>query len=202
MILSAYIPYVTTLRGVARTCGTDHHRVRRVLEQNGIAVVRGKIGPFSDDRRAKIGEASKGRTSWAKGKKMPKISLYKNMAAHLRFDVSVEWLLLFEDIEKLKFLNRCVRRGDRFVLTSEEYKAYIVRFYHDDQFNSAYGGWLKSGKDKWKRPTIDHINPRANGGCNMLNNLQFLTWFENRAKCDMTQKEWDVVKHNIKDYLI
>jgi len=32
--------------------------------------------------------------------------------------------------------------------------------------------------------------------------LQFLTWFENRAKCDMSQEDWNKVKLNIKDYLI
>jgi len=41
-----------------------------------------------------------------------------------------------------------------------------------------------------------------NGGCNMIDNLQFLTWFENRAKCDMSQEDWNKVKLNIKDYLI
>ena len=203
MILSAYIPCVTTLRSVARTCDTDHHRVKRVLEKNGIVIVKGKLAPFSDQHRDKIRETGKGRTSWSKGKKMPKSALYKNMATHLRFDVYVDWLLAFDDIEKLKFLNRCITcKGGRFELTTEDYKSYIVRFYHDDQFNSVYERWLKSGKDKWKRPTIDHINPRANGGCNMIDNLQFLTWFENRAKCDMSQEDWNKVKLNIKDYLI
>ena len=32
--------------------------------------------------------------------------------------------------------------------------------------------------------------------------LQFLTWFENRAKNDMSQDEWNKVKANMKDYLI
>jgi len=158
---------------------------------------------FSKEHRENISKACMGRETWSKGKKMPKSSIYKNMAAHLRFDVSVEWLLSFEDIEKLKVLNRCITcKGGRFELKTEDYKAYIVRFYHDDQFNSVYEGWLKSGKEKWKRPTIDHINPRANGGCNRIENLQFLTWFENRAKCDMSQEDWDSVKANIKDYLI
>ena len=201
MILSEYIPYVTTLRSVARTCGTDHHKVKRVLEKNEIVIVKGKIAPFSDQHRAKIGEASKKRISWSKGKKMTKSSVYKNMAAHLRFDVSVEWLLAFEDIEKLKFLNRSVGRGERFDITTEEYKAYIVRFYKDYQFNRLYKKWLDSEQCKWKRPTIDHINPRSNGGCNKVENLQFLTWFENRAKCDMSQEDWDIVKENIKEYL-
>ena len=35
-----------------------------------------------------------------------------------------------------------------------------------------------------------------------LDNLQFLTWFENRAKNDMSMDEWIDIKNNIKDYLI
>ena len=40
------------------------------------------------------------------------------------------------------------------------------------------------------------------GGTNNINNLQVLTWFENRCKNDMTQKEWDNMKERIGDYLI
>jgi len=144
-----------------------------------------------------------GRKTWSKGKRMPKGSLYKNMAAHLRFDVSSEWLSGFSDIEKLKFMNSAItRRGGRFDLTTAEYIKYIGKFYKEDQFNKIYSAWVDSDFNKWKRPTIDHINPRTNGGCNKLDNLQFLTWFENRTKCDMTQTEWDEVKKNIKEYLI
>ena len=27
-----------------------------------------------------------------------------------------------------------------------------------------------------------------------LDNIQFLTWFENRAKAEMSQQEWDIFK--------
>ena len=50
------------------------------------------------------------------------------------------------------------------------------------------------------KPSIDHINPKANNGTNDLSNLQFLTWFENRCKNDMSQKEWEDVKVSIKEY--
>ena len=93
-------------------------------------------------------------------------------------------------------------RGGRFDLTTEDYVGYINKFYNDPQLEGLYLVWIFSGKDKWLRPTIDHIDPRAKGGNNDLENLQFLTWFENRAKCDMTQDEWNSVKLNMKDYLI
>jgi len=201
-IIEAYKPNVTSLRDVASVCGTDHHRVKRVLDAHNIEIVKAKAKPLSSEHRRKIGEKSKGRKPNL-GKKMPKTSLYKNMAAHIRFDVTSEWLSEFSDIEKLKFLNYAItRRGGRFELSTDDYIEYIERFYDDRQFNDLYFSWIISQKNKWLRPTIDHINPRANGGCNRIENLQFLTWFENRAKCDMTQDEWNNVKANIKDYLV
>ena len=158
---------------------------------------------FSEEHRRKISESCKGRKTWNKGKKMSKSSLYKNMVSHLRFNVDVAWIEKFEDIERLKFLNSCIsKRKDRFEVSDSWYVSYIEKFYSDQQFNRIYQKWLSNGKDKYLRPTIDHINPRASGGKNDLNNLQFLSWFENRAKCDMTQSEWDRLKININQYLV
>jgi len=157
---------------------------------------------FTEEHRAAISRACKGRTSWIKGKSMPKSSLYKNMSSHIRFDVDAEWLSQFEDIEKLKFLNRCIsKRSSRFEVSTEWYKAYILKFYNDRQFNAIYSRWIDSDNG-YLRPTIDHINPRANGGSNEISNLQFLSWFENRAKNDMPQDEWNNLKSNIQDYLV
>jgi 5-methylcytosine-specific restriction endonuclease McrA len=157
---------------------------------------------FTQQHRENISKACKGRKTWSKGKKMSKESLYKNMAWHIRFNVDREWLSQFEDIEKLKFLNRCIsKRKDRFEVDTEWYKKYILKFYNNKQFENIYRKWLGSNDD-YLRPTIDHINPKANGGNNELNNLQFLTWFENRSKNDMPQVVWNKLKENIKDYLI
>lgn len=52
------------------------------------------------------------------------------------------------------------------------------------------------------QPSIDHINPKANWWDNNLDNLQFLTWFENRCKNDMNQEEWNLLKNNIDKYFI
>jgi 5-methylcytosine-specific restriction endonuclease McrA len=82
------------------------------------------------------------------------------------------------------------------------YKSYIERFYADDQFNRVYKRYLKNTKDKYLVPSIDHIVPKTKGGTDDVNNLQVLSWFENRAKNNMTQAEWDRVKQNMKEYLI
>jgi len=202
-ILETYVPGKTSLREVARIVGTNHHKVKRVLLGNGVKVVKGRRGALTKEHRENISRACKGRKAWSKGKKMPKRSLYKNMASHIRFDVSAEWLSKFEDVEKLKFLNACILdRSGRYEETTEWYKEYIEKFYNDPQFNSLYKKWLNSGKDKYMSPTIYHIVPRSKGGTNEIENLQFLSWLENRCKNDMTQDEWNLFKLNLKEYLI
>lgn len=157
---------------------------------------------FTKEHREAISKACKGRKAWSKGKKMPKESLYKNMASHIRFDVTAEWLSQFEDIEKLKFLNRCIsKRKDRFEVDTEWYMLYLSKFYNDVQFNKVYNKWFGT-QDDYLRPTIDHIHPKASGGNNDIENLQFLSWFENRAKNDMPQEQWCIIKENINRYLI
>ena len=129
--------------------------------------------------------------------------LYNNMAIHLRFDVTWQWLSQFDNIEKLKLLNDCItNRSNRFNVSTEWYKQYIERFWNCEQFNLIYDRWVNSGKEKYKKPSIDHIVPNAKGGTNDIENLQFLSWFENRCKNDMTQDEWNILKSNIEEYLI
>ncbi|AKO61004.1 hypothetical protein AXI76_gp103 [Pseudoalteromonas phage H101] len=202
LIIDSYVEGETSLREVAEICKTDHHRVKRVLEKFGITIVKAKRKPFSSEHRKKLSDIAKGRPSWAKGKKMPKESLYKNMASHLRFDVGWEWLSRYEDIEKLKFLNRSItNRDNRWIISTEDYKVFIERFYYCEQFNKLYFKWLGTN-DKYLKPSIDHVVPKAKGGSNTISNLQFLTWFENRCKNDLSQVEWDLIKSNLGDYLL
>ena len=125
------------------------------------------------------------------------------MLTHLRFSVDLMWLMKFSDFEKLKFLNASLTNRDkRWDESSEWYIAYIERFYFDNQFNLLYDRWNKSGCKPYMKPSIDHITPKAKGGTNALDNLQFLTWFENRCKNDMSQEDWNILKSNIEEYLI
>ena len=201
-IIAAYKPGVTTLRQVAHLCKTNHHYVKSVLVSSGIPILRGKRKPFTAEHRRKIGESSKGRVgSWLGKKHTPRMIL-QNMRSHLRYDVSLNWLERFEDVERLKYLNSCLRRSERFPSSLEWYMAFIEKFYRDQQFLLIYHKWLANAKCRWLRPTIDHINPKSIGGSSDISNLQFLPWFENRAKCDMTKEEWALVKSNISFYLV
>lgn len=60
----------------------------------------------------------------------------------------------------------------------------------------------EGSKDPYKKPSIDHIIPKAKGRTNAIENLQFLTWFENRCKNDMSQENWNNLKSNIEEYFI
>lgn len=174
-----------SMRSIASRFETNHKLISRILKRNGVQTRKPKnlrgVKKFNCDIERS----------------------YNNMATHLRFDVSLEWLMQFSDFEKLKLLNDAItNRLGRWDVSTEWYKSYIRKFYYEDQFNKVYGRWINSGKEKYKKPSIDHIVPKANGGTNELDNLQFLSWFENRCKNDMNQEEWDNLKSNIEEYFI
>jgi hypothetical protein len=174
-----------SMRSIADKLGTNHKLISRVLKENGIKTREPKslrgVKKFNCDVERN----------------------YNNMATHLRFDVSVEWLMQFNDFDKLKLLNEVItNRSGRWDVSTEWYKSYISRFYYDEQFNKVYERWINSGKEKYKKPSLDHMTPKAKGGTNDIENLQFLSWFENRCKNDMAQTEWDNLISNIAEYFI
>jgi hypothetical protein len=174
-----------SMRHIADKLGTNHKLISRVLKFNNVPTRKPK-----SLRGVKKFDCDIDRN-------------YNNMATHLRFDVSMEWLMQFSDFSKLKLLNDVItNRSGRWSVSTEWYKAYIEKFYNDEQFNSIYTTWIIGGKVKYKKPSLDHITPKAKGGTNALDNLQFLTWFENRCKNDMTQTEWDDLKTNIEEYFV
>jgi len=215
-----YIDEFFTLRMIAARFNSNHHTIKRILVSCGVEITqKNRIRmPFTEDHKSKISESRKklkecGYVPYNKGLKTHdrkckngvdgKELLYRNMKGHLRFDVPLQWLMKFDDFSKLKELNVAITpRSDRYKLSTNDYIAYIEKFYFDPQFNKIYQGWIESGKLRYMRPSIDHIKPKANGGDNSLNNLQFLTWFENRCKNDMSQDEWDNLKKNIGNYFI
>jgi len=191
-----------TLRMIAEKLGTDHHRIKRILVKNGVKIThRNSLKEFTQEHKNKISRACVGREGWSKGKTMTRDFNLKNMRSHLKYDVSLEWLDGFEDIEKLKFLNRSLsRKRDCDGFTTDIYKQFIEKFYVDEKFNKLYNEWIRT-KDKWIKPSLDHIDAKCNGGSLLIDNLQFVSWLENRAKANIPQNEWEEMKKNIGYYL-
>lgn len=174
-----------SMRQIASEIGTNHKLISRILKGKNIQTrkptnLRGKKKFECDTER-----------------------LYNNMATHLRFEIDYKWLMQFKDFKKLKLLNDVIASRDgRLDVNTDWYKEYLIKFYSDKQFNSIYNKWCLSGYEKYKKPSLDHIVPKAKGGTNDLNNLHFLSWFENRCKNDMTQNEWNKLKSNIEEYFV
>lgn len=191
-----------TLRHISDIFNSNHHMIKRILIRNGIEITKRKtLKPYTDEHKQKVGAASKGRRCWSKGLKMTREHNLKNMKAHLKYDVTIEWLSKFEDIKKLKYLNRSLsRRRDREGFTTEIYIQFIERFYIDSKFNELYHKWIETN-DRWIKPSLDHIVAKCNGGSLLIDNLQFISWLENRAKTDINQELWNRMKQNINYYL-
>lgn len=207
LVCEEYSAGVDSLRDVAVRLNTNHKIVKRYLDKNNIKIIKAKPKPMSDTTKKVLSDKLKGRKAWNKGiktaKQMPMKSRLENMRSHMRWDVDILFLEQFEDFDKLKFLNKSVsRKRDFGDIDTEYYKSFVKHFYYDKQFNDIYSKWLNNGMQKLLRPSLDHILPKSRGGSEELNNLQFLTWFENLSKRDMTQEEWEVVKSNIGEYFV
>ena len=191
-----------TLRHIGEMIGKDHHYIKRRLLANNKMIERHRTKkPYTDEHRRKVSLSCKGRKSLSKRKKLSRECNIKNMLAHLKYDVDFDWVNSFEDLEKLKYLNRSIsRKRDCLGFTTETYQSFIEKFYFDSKFNDLYDKWITT-KDKWIKPSLDHIKPKSEGGSLSLSNLRFISWFENRTKADIGYKEWEKMKQNIKYYL-
>jgi predicted DNA-binding protein YlxM (UPF0122 family) len=201
-----YIDEKFSLRDIAKEFNTNHKKISKILRENGIVIKRSnKKIVISKEHRDKI--SIKMKELYLSGKKEPfganptKENLYKNMSYHLKYDVDLEWLMSFEDFEKLKFLNRSIgRQRDCKGFDIKLYMEYIEKFYYEENFNRLYNKWKRTNDNNMK-PSLDHIIPKSKG-CDLknLDNLRFLTWFENRAKTNIDEEEWTKIKMNINEY--
>lgn len=210
-IINEYKSKKFTLVDLANKYKVDYRSIRNVLIKNNIKILNGnKIKPVPEERKLKMSQTKKqmfasGKLKiWCQGKKRNKIDLYKNMQSHLIYQVELEWLMKYQDIEKLKFLNKSLtKERNKNGFNTEIYKNFIQKFYFDDQFNNLYNKWLLNKTDLWLKPSLDHIKPKSKGGSlTDLNNLQFLTWLENKCKSNMDQDKWTQIKSNINKYFV
>jgi len=97
----------------------------------------------------------------------------------------------FPDYDKFVLISRAVRFN---MSDKDNWFNFIRRFYNDEQFNKVYEFWQKQPRLNtfydFAKPSIDHKMPVAKGGDDSLDNLHFVTMFENYAKRDMTWEEW------------
>ena len=110
-----------------------------------------------------------------------------------------EYLCSFDNFDKFLFIHRSITRTINLTnININKYTDYIEYFYYQLQFNQLYSFWQKQPRSSTfydlAKPSIDHIIPKSRGGTNELNNLQFLTLFENLNKRDMTMEEWNTFK--------
>lgn len=123
------------------------------------------------------------------------MSLYKNMAGHLHRNVSLEFLLSFENIDKLKCLTSIINK-DRVSqnFNDEQYKEFLKYFYYDNTFNHTYDNWINENKQQFAKPSLDHIVPLSKGGTWELSNLCIIPWCINRAKYNFMPDEWEYIR--------
>lgn len=135
-----------------------------------------------------------------KNKKVKYNTSLSSVLSKSRFNLVAQDFEGINDIEKFRFLLSCVRSRDKkrqFNFTDEDFLNYINKFYFCKKFNRLYRLYLKNNKLKQLRPSLDHIVPRSLGGSNNLDNLEFITFFENCAKLDCPPSVWKKIKENI-----
>lgn len=204
LILHLYVVEKMTILDIYKKLNVNKKQISKILKNRNIKITKKdkcyKKYVLTDEHKRKISESSKKR----RGIKMSMMSKYKNMANHLRFDVDYLWLSKFKDFEKLRFLNRAISH-DYYKFNTDIYKKYILKFYFDEKFNKIYQKWLDNDKNNWLIPSLDHIKPRPrprdNDELDDINNLEFLTWFENRTKSNMKLEIWNEMKKDIYFYL-
>lgn len=197
IVIDKYTKNKQSLRSIAEEFKTNHHKIKRILIKSGIEITnKDRVRkPFTEEHKKKISKSNKGRVGIWKGKSMPKKTVFKNMKNHLQWDIDLDFLMQFDDIEKLKVLNKMLsRKRVSSNFDTDRYMKFVIKFYNDKGFNNVYKDWLSENKADYAKPSLDHIIPLSKGGTWELDNLQILSWVENRAKYNFLPEEWKYIK--------
>jgi hypothetical protein len=193
-VVRLYEVEMWTLRRISDHFSTDHHRIKRTLIAAGVPITNQHRlrTPQSDAQRKALSVRVTGTVPKNKGTKSPEPLIRKMMKARMRTSID---LIKYEDIDKLQLLVRLTSKHSKHLAVSDAIReSFLDKFYFDNQFNALWAKWKASGENKWYFPSLDHKTSKLNGEDWSLDNLQFLSWFENRAKAEMNQDEWDDFK--------
>lgn len=117
---------------------------------------------------------------------------------NLVWDVDLVWARRFKNLEKMTLLVKRINKKMRKDMDTEMFKAYVEKFYFDENYNNIYNYYISMGKDKMLSPSLDHINPVSKGGSQTdLDNIIFITFFENHVKEATPNDEWQEVKKDL-----
>ncbi len=124
---------------------------------------------------------------------------YTKFVHNLVWEVDNIWARKFKNFEKLTMLVKRINKKMRKEFDTETFKAYVEKFYVDESFTRLYNYYIQTGKDKWFAPSLDHITPVSKGGSQIdLDNIMFITWFENHVKESTPLAEWVLVREDVK----
>lgn len=163
-IIRLYTVERYALRRIAKIFNTNHHLIERILKRHSVEINNNNRvrKPFSDEHRKSISERNKGRAGWSKGLKMTEAMRRSNMKGKLYTEINLD---VYTDYERLLFLTTFLsKRKEHIGYDDTVRKPFLDKFYFDRQFNAIYDAWIVSGKNRWYRPTLDHMTSQANGG--------------------------------------
>jgi hypothetical protein len=199
LIVSLYTIERDNIKNISRKVGTSAKIVRRILIENKIKLdgIKNRFyRTLTDEHKKNISKSLMGKPGGSLG-------LSRSIDVRIKYSESQLKLINFsldefkDDYTKFRFIMRWVVKNGIAKGGEELIYEFIKRFYNDKKLDKLYSNWIFSNKNKWYLPTLDHKIPISRGGNKFdLENMEILTWFENRAKAEMTREEWEKFKIN------